>query len=145
MNGYSHSSTQTAANDALEGALTRFTEVREWAAAWLWPGWLPLGKLAIVDGDPGLGKSTLLFDLAARVSKDGVMPDGSQGASGSVLILNAEDDAEDTIKPRLLVAGAELERVFHVKEVGPAGTSARGLAAPAAGCAARAAGGLRRG
>ena len=116
----SPSSTQ-AANDPLEGALTSFTDVRERTAAWLWPNWLPLGKLAILDGDPGLGKSTMLFDLAARVSKDGIMPDGTPGASGGVLILNAEDDPEDTIKPRLRVAGADMARVFQVSEVGPAG------------------------
>jgi hypothetical protein len=114
-------STQTAASESLEGALARFSEVRERAAAWLWPQWLPLGKLAILDGDPGLGKSALLLDLAARVSKDGVMPDGTQGVSGGVLILNAEDDPEDTIKPRLVAAGANLERVFLANEVGAAG------------------------
>src|SRR5207253_3242126 len=69
---------------------------------WLWPNWLPLGKLVILDGDPGLGKSTLLLDLAARVSNAALMPDSSQGISGNVLILSAEDDAGDTIKPRLL-------------------------------------------
>ncbi len=62
-----------------------------------------------------------MFDLAARVSKDGIMPDGSQGANGSVIIANAEDDLHDTIKPRLLAAGAIAERLFHISEVGPAG------------------------
>jgi putative DNA primase/helicase len=57
-----------------------------------------------------------MFDLAARVSKDGIMPDGSQGATA-----NAEDDLHDTIKPRLLAAGANIERLFHISEVGPAG------------------------
>jgi predicted ATP-dependent serine protease len=53
--------------------------------------------LAILDGDPGLGKSTLLFDLAARVSNSGVMADGSPRDSGNVIILNAKDDPAETI------------------------------------------------
>src|ERR1700741_41148 len=111
--------TETPTDNTTRGTLARFSHVRKRETAWLWPGWLPLGKVAILDGDPGLGKSTLLFDLAARVSKDGIMPDGTQGTSGSVLIVNAEDDHEDTIKPRLVAAGADLARVFHVNEVGP--------------------------
>ena len=107
-------------DDTADTTLGRFTDVQERAPSWLWPGWLPLGKLAILDGDPGLGKSTLMFDLAARVSKDGIMPDGSQGATGSVIIANAEDDLHDTIKPRLLAAGANAERGHWT---GPARTS----------------------
>ena len=97
--------------------LSKFSDVRPRPAAWLWRSWLPLGKLAILDGDPGLGKSTLLFDLAARVSSNGIMPDGAQGVSGNVIILNAEDDPAETIRPRLAAAGANLERVFHLGEV----------------------------
>jgi hypothetical protein len=78
---------------------------------WLWPGWLPLGKLCDLSGDPGLSKSTLLLDLAARVSTNGVMPDGSAGVSGGVCIMSAEDGLEDTIQPRLRAAGADLARV----------------------------------
>src|SRR5277367_1808328 len=83
---------QRPTEDLTANPLSRFSDVRPRPAAWLWPNWLPLGKLAILDGDPGLGKSTLLFDLAARVSNNGVMPDGSAGASGAVILLNAEDD-----------------------------------------------------
>ncbi len=84
---------------------------------WLWPNWLPLGKLAVLDGDPGLGKSTLLLDLAARVSQTGIMPDESQGATGAVLVLSSEDAVEDTIKPRLEAAGADLTRIEFLDEV----------------------------
>src|ERR1700726_2124488 len=89
--GMSPQSTPAATNDALDGALARFPDVRERSMAWLWPHWLPLGKVAILDGDPGLGKSTLLFDLAARVSRDGRMPDGAVGPVGASVILSAED------------------------------------------------------
>jgi AAA domain len=89
----------------------RLSSVRARPVEWLWPGWLPLGKLCDLSGDPGLSKSTLLLDLAARVSTNGVMPDGAQGVSGGVCIMSAEDGLEDTIQPRLRAAGADLARV----------------------------------
>jgi hypothetical protein len=88
-----------------------FTSIEPLPIEWLWPGWIPLGKVTMLDGDPGLGKSTLLLDLAARVSSHGIMPDGKQGIAGHVLIMSAEDADEDTIKPRLVAAGATHERV----------------------------------
>lgn len=80
---------------------------------WLWPGRLALGKLAILDGDPGLGKSLLALDLCARLSAGQPFPDGtpSTGPANS-LIVNGEDGEEDTIRPRLLRLGADLDRVF---------------------------------
>lgn len=89
----------------------RLSTVRARPVEWLWPGWLPLGKLCDLSGDPGLSKSTLLLDLAARVSTTGLMPDGAQGVSGGVCLMSAEDGLEDTILPRLRAAGADLGRV----------------------------------
>jgi hypothetical protein len=83
------------------------------AVAWLWPGRIALGKLAILDGDPGLGKSLLALDLCARVSTGRPFPDGSPGPGpGSAIVLNGEDSAEDTLRPRLESLEADLERVF---------------------------------
>jgi hypothetical protein len=96
-------------------------DVAERAVEWLWPGRLPLGKVTVLDGDPGLGKSTMLLDLAARVSVGAAMPDGSPGVAGAVLVLSGEDAADDTIKPRLLAADADVGRVHiltHVAEGG---------------------------
>jgi len=86
-------------------------QIREEEVRWLWPGRIPLGKLTVLDGDPGLGKSLISLDLAARVSQRGVMPDGAVGVNGCVLICSAEDDSADTIVPRLRHAGADLARV----------------------------------
>src|SRR5437762_11065570 len=80
---------------------------------WLWPGRLALGKLAMLDGDPGLGKSLLALDLCARLSTGRPFPDGSSGPGASAaIILNAEDGEEDTTRPRLQALGADLERLF---------------------------------
>jgi hypothetical protein len=81
--------------------------------SWLWPGRLAFGKLAILEGDPGLGKSFIALDLAARLTTGRPLPDGSPGPGpGNVIILNGEDGAEDTIRPRLQALGADLDRVF---------------------------------
>jgi len=87
---------------------------------WLWPGRIPLGKLTILDGDPGLGKSLITLDLAARVSRGAAMPDGTasevQGPAG-VVLLSVEDDPADTIRPRLDAAGADCERIVLLQGV----------------------------
>lgn len=85
--------------------------------SWLWPGYVPAGKLTLIDGDPGDGKSTMTLDLAARVSTGSPMPDGSAGTKGSVIVLSAEDGIADTIRPRLDAAGADVDQVFVVDEV----------------------------
>jgi hypothetical protein len=79
---------------------------------WLWKDRIPLGKLTVLAGDPKLGKSLLALDIAARVSAGTDFPDGSRPPVGAVLIISAENDAADTIRPRLEVAGANLDRVF---------------------------------
>jgi AAA domain len=80
---------------------------------WLWRPYLACGKLALLDGDPGAGKSLLTADLAARLTRGGRMPDGSwRRRKANVLFLNAEDALDDTLRPRLDAAGADLGRVF---------------------------------
>ena len=85
--------------------------------SWLWDGYLPLGKLVVLDGDPGVGKSTVSLDWAARVSTGSPMPDGSPGIKGTVLALSAEDGLADTIRPRLDAAGADPSRVITITEI----------------------------
>jgi hypothetical protein len=83
---------------------------------WSWRGWIPRGKLTVLDGDPGLGKSLLTIDLAARVSVGAPMPIETErcGDPRAVFLLSAEDDPADTIRPRLEAAGADLSRVHIV-------------------------------
>jgi hypothetical protein len=82
---------------------------------WLWEPYLARGKLAVLDGDPGIGKTLLALDLAARLSRGGPLPDGKTlDRPHTTLLLTADDPAADTIRPRLEAAGADLDRVFAV-------------------------------
>ncbi|CAJ0688372.1 AAA family ATPase [Ralstonia wenshanensis] len=81
---------------------------------WLWPDWLALGKLHILAGAPGQGKTTIAMSLAATVTRGGHWPDGSQCEPGNVLVWSGEDDPGDTLLPRLMAAGADRHRVFFV-------------------------------
>jgi hypothetical protein len=88
---------------------------------WIWEPYLPRGKLAILDGDPGVGKSLLSIDLAARLSRGGPLPDGTPlDRPHSTLLLSGEDGAADTLRPRAEAAGADLDRVMAVTAEGGA-------------------------
>jgi hypothetical protein len=83
---------------------------------WLWPGKVLRRAVTVLDGDPGLGKSTITTDLTARVSRGWKMPPESGQADGvqpqGALLLSAEDDPETTIRPRLDAAGADPGRIY---------------------------------
>jgi putative DNA primase/helicase len=81
---------------------------------WLWPGWLALGKLAILAGAPGTGKTTCALAMAATVTTGGYWPDGTRCPAGDVLVWSGEDDPADTLLPRLMASGADRSRVFFV-------------------------------
>jgi hypothetical protein len=95
------------------------SDVETEQVVWLWRGWLALGKLSVLDGDPGLGKSATVLDIAARVSTGRPFPDGSEcdAGAGGVVILSAEDGLADTIKPRLEAAGADTSRISSLGTV----------------------------
>jgi AAA domain/DnaB-like helicase N terminal domain len=95
----------------------RLSDVEPERIDWLWRGYLPRRKVVILDGDPGLGKSVLTVDLAARVSKGLSMPDGADPVKGAVLLLSAEDGLADTIRPRLDAAGADPDQVITITEI----------------------------
>jgi hypothetical protein len=101
------------------------SEVKPESVRWLWPGRLPLGKLAVLDGDPGLGKSVVTLDLAARVSAGLDLPDGGRCGPAGVVLLSAEDGLADTIRPRLDAAGADTERIVALSTVAYGSTAER--------------------
>jgi putative DNA primase/helicase len=92
--------------------------VKAKAVDWLWPSRIAIGKVSCFAGEGGLGKSTILLDLAGRVSNGEPWPDGAEAtAAGSVIILSAEDDPADTIKPRLMAVHAKLEHIHIIRAV----------------------------
>jgi len=97
--------------------LTCVDDVEETAIRWLWPRRVPLGRITMLVGRPGEGKSFLTTDMAARVTRGLPWPDGSDCPDGSVLVISAEDDPRDTIRPRLRAHGADLKRVHLLSMV----------------------------
>lgn len=89
----------------------RLSDLTPRATEWLWHLRIPRGELTVVEGDPGVNKSSALLDLAARVSTGRDMPDGTPGVLGGVLLMLGEDSIEKTILRRLQAAGADLDRM----------------------------------
>jgi hypothetical protein len=103
-------------------------DVSPTAIEYLWPNWIAFGKVHVLAGEGGRGKTTLLHDWTARTTKGARWPDGAEGSSpGSVLILASEDDVGDTIAPRLIAAGADMSRVFVIRSVLDADKRRRGF------------------
>lgn len=91
--------------------LQLISQVEAEAIRWLWPGRIPFGMLTLVDGDPGLGKSTFMLDLMARLSTGRPLPLAGRHEPMSSLIVTIEDPPATVIRPRLENAGADLERI----------------------------------
>jgi RecA-family ATPase len=98
--------------------------------SWLWEGRLPLGKIVVLDGDPGVGKSSLTTEMAGIVSTGKPWPDGSPCPAGDVLILSAEDGLADTIRPRLDAAGADTTRIHALTAITAEDADGRPLSRP---------------
>jgi RecA-family ATPase len=79
---------------------------------WLWPGYLPLEHLVLLDGDPGLGKSLVALDLCARVTTGRPFPDGTGGGPPDNVLLICAEDPPGVILSRLRALSADLTRVF---------------------------------
>ena len=99
-------------------SVIRLDTVTPERVSWLWDGRIPAGKVVTLDGDPGLGKSTLALTLAAVVSTGGTWPDGSKcDHPGDIVLLSAEDGLADTVRPRADAAGADVTRFHAVRGV----------------------------
>ncbi|WP_298852792.1 AAA family ATPase [uncultured Aquimonas sp.] len=99
-------------------AVTRcMSDVTPSGIQWLWPGLLAKGKFSLIVGDPGQSKSTLISALTAHITLGKLWPDDSECPRGSVILASAEDDPQDTIRPRLDAAGADPSRVHLLEHV----------------------------
>ena len=114
-----------ASNDAFteksEVVLQNGLDLNPKPVRWLWPGWLAYGKLHLLAGAPGQGKTTIAMALGAVVTGGGKWPDGLFASTGSILIWSGEDDPEDTLLPRLLAAGADRAKCNFVSGMREAG------------------------
>jgi hypothetical protein len=104
------------------GPLVALSQVSPERLHWLSPGRLAAGKITILDGDPGLGKSTLLCEFAARISRGDPLPGGEPAPPRPVVLMSAEDDLYDTIRPRIDAAGGDARRVIAFSTLLSAGT-----------------------
>lgn len=102
----------------------RASEMTMRATEWLWEEegahWLPLGGLALLGGREGVGKSTWAYRIAAKVTQ-GTLPGSFKGHPRSVVVSATEDAWSQTIVPRLVAAGADLERIWRVDAEVPEG------------------------
>lgn len=100
-----------------EPVLIRMSDIQSEPVSWLWSRRLARGKLTTLMGDPGLGKSFLTLDLAARMTTGRPWPDGEPTTIADVILLTAEDGLADTVRPRLDACGADPRRVWILDAV----------------------------
>jgi AAA domain-containing protein/DNA primase RepB-like protein len=107
-----HAGEKAAVDAPARIRIVSFADIKAERLEWFWEGYVPKGMATILQGDGGLGKSTLSLDLVARFTTGRSMPfETSQKPPGTALIFTTEDDKGRVIKPRLIAAGADLTRV----------------------------------
>ena len=94
--------------------MIKMSDVQSQTVDWLWYPFIPYGKLTIIQGDPGDGKTTLVLNIAARLSKgEGLDNDMKVTEPVNIIYQTAEDGLADTVKPRLELAEAVCERLMR--------------------------------
>ncbi len=101
--------------------LIRGDAIEPEAVRWLWHGYLAKGKLHLICGTAGDGKTTVAISLAATITRGGTLPDGSHAESGSILIWSGEDSIKDTLLPRFIAAGGVRAKLHFAGDVTSAG------------------------
>ena len=99
-----------------EVEMIRMSDVELQEVNWLWKPYIPFGKITIVQGDPGEGKTTFALQLAAACTSGGALPGMENTEPFNVIYQTAEDGLGDTIKPRLIEANADESRVLNINE-----------------------------
>ena len=96
--------------------LIRLNEVAPQEVDWLWYPYIAFGKVTILQGDPGEGKTTLVLHLAAALTRGEMLCSEEKREPVTVIYQTAEDGLTDTIKPRLIAANADCSRVLVIDE-----------------------------
>ena len=96
--------------------LIQMSEVTAEEVRWLWYPYIPLGKLTIIQGDPGEGKTTFSLALIAALTKGEALPEREVAMPMNVIYQTAEDGLADTIRPRLDALGADCSRIMVIDE-----------------------------
>jgi putative DNA primase/helicase len=94
----------------------RASDIKPVRISWRWKGWLAEGKVHLIAGAPEAGKTTIALSFAAADSSGGTWPDGTKARQGNVLIWTSEDDPADTLVPRLMRMGADLDRIYFISK-----------------------------
>ena len=97
--------------------LLKASELKPKPINWIWDGWIAGGKFHLLGGVAGTGKTTISLALASSITVGGRFPDSSRSPSGNVVIWTGEDDISDTLAPRLMAMGANLDKVHFVQGV----------------------------
>ena len=96
--------------------LIRMSDVQPEEVQWLWYPYIPLGKLTVIQGDPGEGKTTFVLAVIAALTKGEALPEREPLDPVNILYQTAEDGLADTIRPRLDALGADCSRVLVIDE-----------------------------
>ena len=96
--------------------LKYYKDIQTKKVEWLWYPYIPYGKVTIIQGDPGEGKTTVILSLISALSKGECFPFSNQKFCGVSIYQNAEDDNADTIKPRLEYHKANCENVCFIEK-----------------------------
>ena len=96
--------------------IIRMSDVELTPVDWLWKPYLPFGKLSVLQGNPGEGKTYFAMHLAAACTNGKLMPNMERLEPFNVIYQTAEDGLGDTVKPRLIEAGADLDRVLVIDD-----------------------------
>lgn len=116
IEAYKAKHSQASRNGKRRVNLVRMDLIEESAVSWTWEGFLPKGCLTLLGGEIQAGKSTIAMSLAATVTTGGFWPDGSRCiAPGNVIFWSSEEIVKSVVKPRLMVAGADLSRIRSIE------------------------------
>jgi len=93
-----------------------FAEIEAEEIHWLWKPYIAFGKITVIQGDPGTGKTTFALSIAALISKNRKMPTGNtKSVVGNVIFQSGEDSPKDTIKPRLIACNADCSKISFIE------------------------------